>query len=127
MKLSLPVRRRHWVRLDNASNIFLAARSDVDTKVFRMAAELDERLADRRVPQAIEDFLRQPWAHHVTMTVLREGEEGEAAVHGHRRRGVRRDRADVRLRGRRAVGPTRGRRRPRGARPARTGTRRGRR
>ena len=43
----------------------------------RMAAELDERLADRRVPQAIEDFLRQPWAHHVTMTVLREGEEGE--------------------------------------------------
>ena len=32
MKLSLPVRRRHWVRLDNASNIFLAARSDVDTK-----------------------------------------------------------------------------------------------
>ena len=31
-------------------------------------------MADRRVPQAIEDFLRQPWAHHVTMTVLREGE-----------------------------------------------------
>ena len=42
----------------------------------RMASELDERLADRRVPQAIEDFLRQPWAHHVTMTVLREGDEG---------------------------------------------------
>ncbi len=42
----------------------------------RMTSELDERLADRRVPQAIEDFLRQPWAHHVTMTVLREGEEG---------------------------------------------------
>ncbi|KRA46884.1 DUF1631 domain-containing protein [Pseudoxanthomonas sp. Root630] len=43
----------------------------------RMNAELDERLADRTVPQAIEDFLRQPWAHHVTMTVLREGEEGD--------------------------------------------------
>jgi len=43
----------------------------------RMNGELDERLADRTVPQAIEDFLRQPWAHHVTMTVLREGEEGE--------------------------------------------------
>ncbi|MEL1265626.1 DUF1631 domain-containing protein [Pseudoxanthomonas putridarboris] len=42
----------------------------------RMNAELDARLADRRVPQAIEDFLRQPWAHHVTMTVLREGEDG---------------------------------------------------
>ncbi len=43
----------------------------------RMASELDERLADRRVPQAIEDFLRQPWAHHVTMTLLREGDEGD--------------------------------------------------
>jgi len=43
----------------------------------RMTSELDERLADRRVPQAIEDFLRQPWAHHVTMTVLREGDEGD--------------------------------------------------
>lgn len=42
----------------------------------RMTAELDERLGDRRVPQAIEDFLRQPWAHHVTMTVLREGDDG---------------------------------------------------
>ncbi|MBD9478411.1 DUF1631 domain-containing protein [Pseudoxanthomonas sp. PXM02] len=42
----------------------------------RMTSELDERLADRRVPQAIEDFLRQPWAHHVTMTVLREGDDG---------------------------------------------------
>ena len=43
----------------------------------RMNSELDDRLADRTVPQAIEDFLRQPWAHHVTMTVLREGEEGD--------------------------------------------------
>lgn len=43
----------------------------------RMNAELEARLGERRVPQAIEDFLRQPWAHHVTMTVLREGEEGE--------------------------------------------------
>ena len=43
----------------------------------RMAAELAARLDHRRVPQAIGDFMRQPWAHHVTMTVLREGEEGE--------------------------------------------------
>ncbi|MCH6484683.1 DUF1631 domain-containing protein [Pseudoxanthomonas sp. LH2527] len=42
----------------------------------RMTSELDERLSGRRVPQAIEDFLRQPWAHHVTMTVLREGDDG---------------------------------------------------
>lgn len=31
-----------WIRLDNASNIFLAARNDVDTKVFRLTAEMTE-------------------------------------------------------------------------------------
>jgi hypothetical protein len=33
--------RRAWVRLDNASNVFLAARSAADPKVFRLSAELD--------------------------------------------------------------------------------------
>ena len=32
----------NWIRLDNASNIFLAARNDVDTKVFRLTAEMTE-------------------------------------------------------------------------------------
>jgi len=44
----------------------------------RMDHELSARLQGRRVPQAIDDFMRQPWAHHVTMTVLREGEDSEA-------------------------------------------------
>ncbi|HEY5972549.1 MAG TPA: DUF1631 domain-containing protein [Pseudoxanthomonas sp.] len=43
----------------------------------RMATELAARLDGRHVPQAVDDFMRQPWAHHVTMTVLREGEDGE--------------------------------------------------
>lgn len=43
----------------------------------RMAVELSSRLDGRHVPQAIDDFMRQPWAHHVTMTVLREGEDGD--------------------------------------------------
>ena len=43
----------------------------------RMAVELSARLDGRQVPQAIDDFMRQPWAHHVTMTVLREGEDGD--------------------------------------------------
>ncbi|KAF1706578.1 DUF1631 domain-containing protein [Pseudoxanthomonas sacheonensis] len=43
----------------------------------RMAQELSARLDGRHVPQAIDDFMRQPWAHHVTMTVLREGEDGD--------------------------------------------------
>ncbi len=44
----------------------------------RMNVELSARLDGRQVPQAINDFMRQPWAHHVTMTVLREGEDCEA-------------------------------------------------
>jgi hypothetical protein len=38
------VTRRAWVRLDNASNIFLAARSDADPKVFRISAEMDHEV-----------------------------------------------------------------------------------
>ncbi len=49
----------------------------LETARQRMAQELSARLDGRHVPQAIDDFMRQPWAHHVTMTVLREGEEGD--------------------------------------------------
>ncbi|MFG6111315.1 DUF1631 domain-containing protein [Stenotrophomonas rhizophila] len=42
----------------------------------RSAAELDRRIADATLPQAIGEFLRQPWQHHLTLTVLREGEDG---------------------------------------------------
>ncbi len=50
----------------------------LETARSRMNRELDARVEGRELPQAIEDFLRQPWAHHVTMTVLREGEESAA-------------------------------------------------
>lgn len=43
----------------------------------RMEFELNLRLDGRRLPQAIEDFMRHPWSHHITMTLLREGEVGE--------------------------------------------------
>lgn len=43
----------------------------------RMNIELSARLDGRQIPQAIDDFMRQPWAHHLTMTVLREGEDGD--------------------------------------------------
>jgi hypothetical protein len=48
----------------------------LETARVRTTTELAARLDGRRVPQAIDDFMRQPWAHHVTMTVLREGEDG---------------------------------------------------
>ncbi len=44
----------------------------------RMNAELSARVEGRELPGAIEEFLRQPWAHHVTMTLLREGEDSNA-------------------------------------------------
>ena len=65
-----PTRRRRWVRLDNASNIFLAARSDVDTKVFRMAAELDHEVDPALLQEALDaTYERFPLYH----AVLRRG------------------------------------------------------
>jgi hypothetical protein len=46
----------------------------------RAGAELAKRLEGRRVPQTIEDFLRQPWAHHLTMALLRDGEDSSMAA-----------------------------------------------
>ena len=46
----------------------------------RAAAELDKRVADAALPKAIADFLRQPWNHHLTLTLLREGDEGEGVT-----------------------------------------------
>jgi len=64
------VKRRHWVRLDNASNIFLAARSDADPKVFRMGAELDDEIDAGLLQAALEEtFDRFPLYH----AVLRRG------------------------------------------------------
>ncbi|CTP89436.1 hypothetical protein XTPLMG728_2236 [Xanthomonas translucens pv. poae] len=42
----------------------------------RAEAELQLRLQGTPLPQALDDFLRLPWQHHLTMAVLREGEDG---------------------------------------------------
>lgn len=44
----------------------------------RAASELDWRVEDQHLPQAIDEFLRQPWQHHLTLAVLREGDDGAA-------------------------------------------------
>ncbi len=47
----------------------------------RAAAELDKRLnGGTPLPAAIGDFLRQPWNHHLTLSLLREGDEGASVV-----------------------------------------------
>ncbi|MFT4231772.1 MAG: alcohol acetyltransferase [Leucobacter sp.] len=61
---------RTWVRLDNASNIFLAARSDADPKVFRISAEMDHEVDPLLLQEALDaTYDRYPLYH----AVLRRG------------------------------------------------------
>ncbi|WP_449465910.1 DUF1631 domain-containing protein [Stenotrophomonas humi] len=46
----------------------------------RAGTELDKRVEGAPLPKAINDFLRQPWSHHLTMTLLREGDDGEGVT-----------------------------------------------
>ncbi|WP_313821784.1 alcohol acetyltransferase [Citricoccus sp.] len=62
--------RRVWVRLDNASNIFLAARTDADPKVFRLSAETDHDVDPHLLQEALNaTYDRYPLYH----AVLRRG------------------------------------------------------
>lgn len=61
---------RDWVRLDNVSNIFLAARSDADPQVFRISAELDHDVDPQLLQMALDaTYDRYPLYH----AVLRRG------------------------------------------------------
>lgn len=63
-------KQKEWVRLDNASNIFLAAMSATDTKVFRLSAELKDAVEPKLLQQALEKvYARYPLYH----SVLRRG------------------------------------------------------
>lgn len=62
--------RHAWVRLDNASNIFLAARSDADPKVFRIFAELDHEVDRELLQDALDEVYDQYPLYHA---VLRRG------------------------------------------------------
>ncbi|MDM7553704.1 DUF1631 domain-containing protein [Xanthomonas fragariae] len=47
----------------------------------RALSELEQRvLASAPLPKAVEDFLRQPWLHYLTMAILRDGDEGPGIV-----------------------------------------------
>ncbi len=62
--------RRTWVRLDNASNIFLAAMSSVDSKVFRLSAQLFDDVDPVLLQQALDRVFDQYVLYH---SVLRRG------------------------------------------------------
>lgn len=62
--------RKNWVRLDNASNIFLAAMSNRDSKVFRISAELTDTVDSDLLQQALNKVYEQYKLYH---SVLRRG------------------------------------------------------
>ncbi|MBK0419618.1 alcohol acetyltransferase [Leucobacter sp. CSA1] len=62
--------RRAWVRLDNASNIFLAARSEADPKVFRISAEVDADVDPVLLQRALDATYERYRLYHA---VLRSG------------------------------------------------------
>lgn len=62
--------RSKWVRLDNASNIFLAAMSQRDSKVFRIGAEVTETVDPALLQQALNKVYDQYLLYH---SVLRRG------------------------------------------------------
>lgn len=61
---------KHWIRLDNASNIFLAARNDIDTKVFRMTIELTDNVEPALLQQALTHIYEDYPLFH---SILRKG------------------------------------------------------
>ncbi|SIN83016.1 Alcohol acetyltransferase [Carnobacterium alterfunditum] len=64
------MKRKNWVRLDNASNIFLASMTDFDTKVFRLSATMEEAIDPILLQLALDkNFEAYPLYH----SVLRRG------------------------------------------------------
>ena len=64
------MKRKTWVRLDNASNIFLAAMTNRDTKVFRLTAEMTDPIDSRLLQQALDKTYERYLLYH---SVLRRG------------------------------------------------------
>lgn len=57
---------KNWMRLDNASNIFLAAQNERDTKVFRMTMEMTEEVNPEILQEALNHIYEQyPLFHNV--------------------------------------------------------------
>lgn len=61
---------KKWVRLDNASNIFLAAMSNRDSKVFRTSAELTDTVDPEILQRALDKVYEEYRLYH---SVLRRG------------------------------------------------------
>lgn len=56
-----------WIRLDNASNIFLAARNEIDTKVFRLTIEMKDRVEPSILQSALSHTYEEYPLFHSTL------------------------------------------------------------
>ena len=63
-------KRLQWLRLDNAAKIFPATSGKVDTKVFRISCELNEKIDEIILSQALEDTVDE---FPIFRSVLRKG------------------------------------------------------
>jgi len=61
---------KRWIRLDNASNIFLAARNNIDTKVFRLSAEIKDAVNPVLLQKALENIYQE---YPLFQSTLRRG------------------------------------------------------
>ena len=58
---------REWYRLDNASNIFLATQNEIDTKVFRLSAEMTEKVEPELLQMALNTTYEEYTLFHSTL------------------------------------------------------------
>jgi NRPS condensation-like uncharacterized protein len=56
-----------WIRLDNASNIFLAARNEIDTKVFRLTVEMKDIVEPSLLQSALNHTYEEYPLFHSTL------------------------------------------------------------
>jgi len=56
-----------WIRLDNASNIFVAASNSIDTKVFRISIEMTEKIEPSQLQTALNHVYEEYPLFHSTL------------------------------------------------------------
>jgi len=56
-----------WIRLDNASNIFVAASNAIDTKVFRLSIEMTEKIEPSHLQTALNHVYEEYPLFHSTL------------------------------------------------------------
>ena len=59
--------RKKWIRLDNASKIFLATMTSTDTKVFRLSAAVRDEIDPDILQEALDETYQYHRLYHVVL------------------------------------------------------------